>query len=120
MHLNHVRAVVTGGASGLGFAVAQFLVANGGKVALFDVNAERGAAAVAVAAANVLAGEVALLVSEKIFEVMGARSATRANGFDRFWRNVRTHTLHNPAAYKVLTVGDWFLTGAYPEPGIFR
>ena len=47
MHLNHVRAVVTGGASGLGFAVAKFLVANGGKVALFDVNAERGAAAVA-------------------------------------------------------------------------
>lgn len=81
---------------------------------------ERGAAAVAVAAANALAGEVALLISEKIFEVMGARSATRANGFDRFWRNIRTHTLHNPAAYKVLTVGDWFLTGAYPEPGIFR
>jgi len=47
MHLNQVRAVVTGGASGLGFAVAKFLVANGGKVALFDVNAERGAAAVA-------------------------------------------------------------------------
>jgi len=47
MHLDSVRAVVTGGASGLGFAVAQFLVKSGGKVALFDVNAERGAAAVA-------------------------------------------------------------------------
>ena len=47
MNLDTVRAVVTGGASGLGFAVAQHLVANGGKVALFDVNAERGAAAVA-------------------------------------------------------------------------
>jgi NAD(P)-dependent dehydrogenase (short-subunit alcohol dehydrogenase family) len=47
MQLSTVRAVVTGGASGLGFAVAQYLVANGAKVALFDVNAERGAAAVA-------------------------------------------------------------------------
>ena len=47
MNLQDTRAVVTGGASGLGFAVAKFLVANGGKVALFDVNAERGAAAVA-------------------------------------------------------------------------
>jgi NAD(P)-dependent dehydrogenase (short-subunit alcohol dehydrogenase family) len=42
-----VRAVVTGGVSGLGLAVAQHLVANGGKVALFDVNEEKGATAVA-------------------------------------------------------------------------
>lgn len=42
-----VRAVVTGGVSGLGLAVARHLVAGGGKVALFDVNDEKGAAAVA-------------------------------------------------------------------------
>ena len=47
MQLNSVRAVITGGVSGLGFAVAQHLVANGGKVALFDVNDDKGAAAVA-------------------------------------------------------------------------
>ncbi|MCM2337965.1 MAG: SDR family NAD(P)-dependent oxidoreductase [Lysobacter sp.] len=47
MQLASVRAVITGGVSGLGFAVAQHLVANGGKVALFDVNEEKGAAAVA-------------------------------------------------------------------------
>lgn len=47
MQLNTVRAVITGGVSGLGFAVAQHLVANGGKVALFDVNDDKGAAAVA-------------------------------------------------------------------------
>jgi NAD(P)-dependent dehydrogenase (short-subunit alcohol dehydrogenase family) len=47
MQLNQIRAVVTGGVSGLGFAVAQHLVANGGKVALFDINDEKGAAAVA-------------------------------------------------------------------------
>ena len=47
MQLASVRAVVTGGVSGLGFAVAKHLVAHGGKVALFDVNDEKGAAAVA-------------------------------------------------------------------------
>jgi NAD(P)-dependent dehydrogenase (short-subunit alcohol dehydrogenase family) len=47
MQLASIRAVVTGGVSGLGLAVAQRLVANGGKVALFDVNEEKGAAAVA-------------------------------------------------------------------------
>ena len=47
MQLSDTRAIVTGGVSGLGLAVAQHLVANGGKVALFDVNDEKGAAAVA-------------------------------------------------------------------------
>ena len=47
MQLSNARAVITGGVSGLGLAVAQYLVANGGKVALFDVNADKGASAVA-------------------------------------------------------------------------
>jgi NADP-dependent 3-hydroxy acid dehydrogenase YdfG len=37
-----VSAVVTGGASGLGEATARALAAKGVKVALFDLNAERG------------------------------------------------------------------------------
>ena len=47
MHLQSVRAIVTGGVSGLGLAVARHLVRNGAKVALFDVNDDKGAAAVA-------------------------------------------------------------------------
>jgi len=47
MQLSSVRAVITGGVSGLGLAVAQHLVAEGGKVALFDLNDAKGAAAVA-------------------------------------------------------------------------
>ena len=47
MELSHTRAVVTGGVSGLGLSVARQLVAGGGKVALFDVNDEKGAAAMA-------------------------------------------------------------------------
>ncbi|HZH44481.1 MAG TPA: SDR family NAD(P)-dependent oxidoreductase [Lysobacter sp.] len=47
MQLDSVRAVVTGGVSGLGLAVARHLVAAGGKVALFDLSDDKGAAAVA-------------------------------------------------------------------------
>ncbi|HET6431220.1 SDR family NAD(P)-dependent oxidoreductase, partial [Dyella sp.] len=47
MQLAQVKAVITGGASGLGHAVAQHLVAQGASVALFDVNEEKGQAAVA-------------------------------------------------------------------------
>jgi NAD(P)-dependent dehydrogenase (short-subunit alcohol dehydrogenase family) len=42
MKLENLSAVVTGGASGLGEATARLLAANGVKVALFDLNAERG------------------------------------------------------------------------------
>ncbi len=47
MQLDQVKAVITGGVSGLGFAVASHLVAHGGKVVLLDVNDDKGATAVA-------------------------------------------------------------------------
>jgi len=52
MQLDQVKAIVTGGASGLGFGVAKHLVAHGAKVALFDVSAEKGAHAVAALGAS--------------------------------------------------------------------
>jgi NAD(P)-dependent dehydrogenase (short-subunit alcohol dehydrogenase family) len=45
MQLDQVKAIITGGASGLGLAVARQLVASGGKVTLFDVNDANGHAA---------------------------------------------------------------------------
>ena len=42
MQLDQVKAIITGGASGLGHAVAQHIVAHGGRVALFDVNEDTG------------------------------------------------------------------------------
>jgi len=47
MDLSTAKAIVTGGASGLGLATAQAVVDAGGSVALFDVNTEQGEAAAA-------------------------------------------------------------------------
>jgi NAD(P)-dependent dehydrogenase (short-subunit alcohol dehydrogenase family) len=47
MKLEGLSAVVTGGASGLGAATARLLAANGVKVAIFDMNAEKGEAVAA-------------------------------------------------------------------------
>ena len=47
MQLKETHAVVTGGASGLGLAVAKRIVQAGGKVTLLDVNETQGAAAAA-------------------------------------------------------------------------
>jgi NAD(P)-dependent dehydrogenase (short-subunit alcohol dehydrogenase family) len=45
--LNETKALITGGASGLGLACARKIVADGGQVTLLDINPESGAAAVA-------------------------------------------------------------------------
>jgi len=37
-------------------------------------------------------------------------------GYDRFWRNTRTHTLHDPVDYKIRDIGRWLLSGTLPEP----
>ncbi|HEX7030892.1 MAG TPA: SDR family NAD(P)-dependent oxidoreductase [Gammaproteobacteria bacterium] len=45
MKFENARAIVSGGVSGLGFAVAERLVKAGGRVAMLDVNEEAGKAA---------------------------------------------------------------------------
>ncbi len=76
--------------------------------------AERGEIAVTISTAKVLTTRVALEVTSKIFEVMGTRAAATKYRVDRFWRNVRTHTLHDPVVYKVYEVGDWVLNKQIP------
>lgn len=45
MQLNQVKALVTGGVSGLGLAVTRHIIANGGQAVMLDINDEAGAAA---------------------------------------------------------------------------
>jgi len=47
VQIDQIKAVITGGVSGLGFAVARHLVAHGAKVTLLDINDDKGASAIA-------------------------------------------------------------------------
>ncbi|ABR90135.1 FMNH2-dependent monooxygenase [Janthinobacterium sp. Marseille] len=81
--------------------------------------AERGELAVAIYETKIAAARAALDITAKIFEVMGARATAAKYGFDRFWRNVRVHTLHDSLDYKLKDVGQWVLTGEVPTPSIY-
>jgi alkylation response protein AidB-like acyl-CoA dehydrogenase len=77
---------------------------------------QRGELALAVAEAKVLAHRAGVEVSSEIFELTGARSTSAKYGFDRFWRNARVHTLHDPVDYKIRDLGRHALDGTLPEP----
>lgn len=81
---------------------------------------QRAEAAVAVYEAKYLTTKVGLEVAGRLFEIQGARATSSAYGFDRHWRNLRTHTLHDPVAYKAREVGDWALNGRAPEFSLYR
>lgn len=77
---------------------------------------QRGELAISVAEAKVLAHRAGVEVSSEIFELTGARSTSAKYGFDRFWRNARVHTLHDPVDYKIRDLGRYALDGTLPEP----
>lgn len=80
---------------------------------------ERAEVAVAVAESKILAHRAGLFVSQELFDVTGARGTKASLGFDRFWRNVRTHTLHDPIDYKLNMLGRWSLKGDLPDPQLY-
>jgi alkylation response protein AidB-like acyl-CoA dehydrogenase len=76
--------------------------------------AERGEVAIAVSVAKAFAVKTGLDITNRIFEVMGARSTSAKYGFDRYWRDLRTFTLHDPVDYKIRDVGNWVLNQEAP------
>ncbi|WP_245575060.1 acyl-CoA dehydrogenase family protein [Chitinilyticum litopenaei] len=73
----------------------------------------------AAATAKLAADRAGLDITSRIFEVMGARATHARLRLDRFWRNVRTHTLHDPADYKLAELGNWALNREYPQPSFY-
>ncbi|MFI6212012.1 SfnB family sulfur acquisition oxidoreductase [Nocardia brasiliensis] len=71
-------------------------------------------ASLAVAAAKVLADRAATEVSSALFEVGGTRSAAADLNLHHFWRNARTHTLHDPVRWKYQHLGRALLHGTAP------
>lgn len=81
---------------------------------------QRAEAAIAIYEAKYLTTTVSLDAASRLFEIQGARATTSAYGFDRHWRNLRTHTVHDPVAYKAREVGDWALNRRAPEFSLYR
>jgi SfnB family sulfur acquisition oxidoreductase len=71
-------------------------------------------ASLAVATAKVLADRAANDVSAALFEVSGTRSAAADLNLHHFWRNARTHTLHDPVRWKYQHIGRALLHDAAP------
>lgn len=76
--------------------------------------ADVGRATLAVDQAKAFAAEISLQISTEILEVAGASATDERHGLDRHWRNARTHTLHDPARWKLHHVGAFVLSGELP------
>lgn len=76
----------------------------------------RGEIAVRIAAGKLRIVDDGLEVASKVYELTGARATSNAVGLDIFWRNLRTHSLHDPIAYKKREVGEYVLLYQVPVP----
>ncbi|SIR22985.1 sulfur acquisition oxidoreductase, SfnB family [Rhizobium sp. RU20A] len=72
------------------------------------------AASIAVAEAKILSTKAGLLAANKLFELSGTSATMVEDNYDRHWRNVRTHTLHDPVRWKYQAVGQYHLNGRRP------
>lgn len=97
---------------------AEALLAEAGRAvdrANADLTAATAAeASLAVAAARAATTQASVDVSSRLFEVAGTRSALDSLNLNRHWRNARTHTLHDPAAWKVQHLGRYAIDGTVP------
>ena len=76
MHLSSAKAVITGGASGLGLATAERVIAAGGHAVILDINDEQGKAAAAKL------GEKARYVTTDVSDETSVKAAVKeANEF---------------------------------------
>ncbi|MGO4690080.1 acyl-CoA dehydrogenase family protein [Glaciibacter sp. 2TAF33] len=62
--------------------------------------------------------ELVLRAVSRIFEVGGASATSTSRRLDRFWRNARTISSHNPAIYRQQAVGDFVVNGVAPSAGL--
>ena len=71
-------------------------------------------ASLAVAGAKALAQELAVEIASGVLELAGTSATDARHGLDRHWRNVRVHTLHDPARWKYVHIGNHLLNGVMP------
>lgn len=80
---------------------------------------QRGELAIEIAELKVVSSDVATDLTNRIFEATGTSSTASSIGFDLFWRNIRTHSLHDPVDYKKLEVGAHYLNGEFQPLSLY-
>ncbi|MDC2960463.1 acyl-CoA dehydrogenase family protein [Streptomyces gilvifuscus] len=65
-------------------------------------------------AAEAAASRAVQDITTRALDAIGAPAASSRLGFDRFWRNARTHTLREPLTHRLREVGDYYLNGTHP------
>ncbi len=71
-------------------------------------------ATTATAEAKVLTTHIAIEATNRLFELAGTRATLVHHNLDRYWRNARVHTLHDPVRWKYFHVGNFYLNGVNP------
>ena len=71
-------------------------------------------ASLSVATAKILADRTSNEVAAALFETCGTRSTAAHLNLDHFWRNARTHTVHDPIRWKYQHLGRSVLHGTPP------
>lgn len=56
---------------------------------------------------QVVISELVLDLTSQLFNALGASASTTSKQLDRFWRNARVVSSHNPLVYKEKVIGDW-------------
>lgn len=77
---------------------------------------------------QVVISDLVLALTSNLFNTLGASASTTSKQLDRFWRNARVVSSHNPLIYKEKVIGDWEVNreplpfvwqiGASPKSGV--
>ncbi|MDH0303721.1 MULTISPECIES: acyl-CoA dehydrogenase family protein [unclassified Pseudomonas] len=67
-----------------------------------------------VATARAHADAAALKISSDLFSLLGASASLSKWNLDRFWRDARVHTTHDPIRWRLHNVGNYYLNGVDP------
>ncbi|SEB23616.1 Acyl-CoA dehydrogenase, C-terminal domain [Variovorax sp. YR216] len=94
--------------------------------ALRDSSAHEESRAAAIRAAHVEVDQAVSVVtglvlnaSTELFDALGASATLRTHGLDRYWRNARTISSHNPRVYRERQAGAFAVNGTTP-PASYR
>ena len=68
---------------------------------------------------QVVISQLVLSLTSDLFNALGASASSTEKQLDRFWRNARVVSSHNPLIYKQKVIGDWEVNQA-PLPYVWQ